>query len=275
MTPSSHPGQKAHFAAHDGWQGYDSEVNWSATCAVVIPCRDEEASIGGLVRAVRQYLPLVLVVDDSSEDETAARAVEAGAQVIRRAGNPGKGAAIKAGITAALGRQCEWVITLDGDGQHRPDDILAFLRCAEETGAALVVGNRMHNAAAIPWLRRRVNRWMTRRISAAAGRLLPDSQCGFRLINLKAWAALHLETDHFEIESEMLLAFIRGGYRVEFVPVQVIGKGRRSHIHPVTDTWRWLRWWRRALLRPRSDTQLGADAIGHSACAGERGQNML
>ena len=62
--------------------------------------------------------------------------------------------------------------------------------------------------------------------------VLPDTQCGFRLINLKAWAALRLETNHFEIESEMLLAFVEAGYRVEFVPIQVIGRGRRSHIHP-------------------------------------------
>ncbi len=84
-----------------------------------------------------------------------------------------------------------------------------------------------------------------------AGRFLPDSQCGFRLINLEAWTALRLETEHFEIESEMLLAFVRAGYRVEFVPIQVIGRGPRSHIDPIKDTWRWLRWWRRArLARP-------------------------
>jgi glycosyltransferase involved in cell wall biosynthesis len=235
-------------------------MNWPATCAAVIPCRDEETSIGWLVLEVRQYLPLVIVVDDNSGDETAARAVEAGAQVIRQLKSPGKGAAIKAGVATALAQNRAWVMTLDGDGQHRPEDIPAFLRRAEETGASLVVGDRMHKAEAIPWVRRGVNRWMSRRISEVAGRLLSDSQCGFRLINLKAWATLRLETDHFEIESEMLLAFVRAGYRVEFVPIQVVGKGRRSHIHPVEDTWRWLRWWRRArlgrdnLIPPQMDT---------------------
>jgi len=106
----------------------------------------------------------------------------------------------------------------------------------------------MHRAEAIPWLRRAVNRWMSQRISRLAGRRLPDSQCGFRLINAQSLSALGLKTDHFEFESEMLLAFVRAGYQVEFVPIEVIGRGQRSHVHPLADTWRWLRWWRRARL---------------------------
>jgi glycosyltransferase involved in cell wall biosynthesis len=250
-------------------------VNWPVTCAAVIPCRNEEASVGRLVREVRRYLPLVLVVDDNSDDPTAARAAEAGAQVIRRTDQPGKGAAIKAGVAGALARQCAWAMVLDGDGQHWPDDIPAFLRCAEETGAALVVGNRMHYAGEIPWVRRWVNRWMSRQISQVAGRSLPDTQCGFRLINLKAWAALRLETDHFEIESEMLLAFVEARYGVEFVPIQVIGRGGHSHIDPVTDTWRWLQWWRRVRFGRGGPRRSEASAGEHSACAGARDQNML
>jgi glycosyltransferase involved in cell wall biosynthesis len=244
-------------------------MDWPATCAVVIPCRDEAASIAGLVREVRSFLPTVIVVDDGSEDQTAARAAEAGAQVVRREQGPGKGAALKAGVAAAAARKRAWVVTLDGDGQHRPADIPVFLRCAEETGAALVVGNRMHRAEAIPWLRRVVNRWMSRRISEAAGRLLPDSQCGFRLINLDAWADLRFETEHFEIESEVVLAFVRAGYGVEFVPIRVIGKGQRSHIHPVKDTWRWLRWWIRVRYGRQSQARFGEEATEHSACARE------
>jgi glycosyltransferase involved in cell wall biosynthesis len=224
-------------------------MNWPVTCAVVIPCCNEEASIAGLVREVRQHLPVVIVVDDGSTDQTAAQAAGAGAEVVRLAQNLGKGAAIKTGVAAALRHHCTWMVTMDGDGQHRPEDTRAFLRFAEETGASLIVGNRLSCARAIPWLRRLVNRWMSRRLSECAGQYLPDSQCGFRLINLEAWAAVRLETSHFEIESEMLLAFVQAGYRVEFVPIQVIPQGRHSRIRPVVDTWRWLRWWRQARRR--------------------------
>jgi glycosyltransferase involved in cell wall biosynthesis len=224
-----------------------------ATCAVVIPCFNEGASIAALVCEVRQHLPLVMVVDDGSTDDTAALAAAAGATVISHARNLGKGAALKTGLSAALRRGFEWGLTMDGDGQHRPQDLPAFLCCAEQASVRLVVGNRMHNAQAIPWLRRQVNRWMSRRLSERAGQSLPDSQCGFRLVNLQVWAGMPLETDHFEIESEMLLAFVRAGYRVEFVPIQVVGRGQRSHIHPVADSWRWWKWWRnldRSSARP-------------------------
>jgi hypothetical protein len=99
-----------------------------------------------------------------------------------------------------------------------------------------------------------VNRWMSRRISTLAGQQLPDTQCGFRLIKLQAFAALSLESTHFEIESEVLLGFVRSGCRVDFVPIQVVGKGPHSHIHPITDAWRWMQWWRRA----REKGQAGA-----------------
>jgi glycosyltransferase involved in cell wall biosynthesis len=214
------------------------------TCAVVIPCFNEGASIAALVREVRQHLPFVMVVDDGSTDDTSALAAAAGATVVSHARNLGKGAALKTGLSAALAREFEWVLIMDGDGQHRPQDMPAFFRCAEPANVRLVVGNRMHNARAIPWLRRQVNRWMSRRLSERAGQFLPDSQCGFRLVNLQVWAGMPLEADHFVIESEMLLAFVRAGYRVEFVPIQVVGGGRSSHIHPVADSLRWWRWWR-------------------------------
>ena len=161
----------------------------------------------------------------------------------RHGKNLGKGAALKTGFSTALRGEFEWALAMDGDGQHKPGDSPAFLRCAAQTGARLVIGNRMHDAQAIPWLRRQVNRWMSRRISERAGQFLPDSQCGFRLVNLEAWAGLRLETDHFETESEMLLAFARAGYLIRLVPIQVVGRGPHSHIRPIQDACRWLQWW--------------------------------
>jgi glycosyltransferase involved in cell wall biosynthesis len=229
------------------------------TCAVVIPCFNEGASIASLVRDVRPHAALVVVVDDGSTDDTSALAAAAGATVLSHGQNLGKGAALKTGLSAALAHGFEWGLTMDGDGQHRPQDLPAFFSCAERADVQLVVGNRMHNARAIPWLRRQVNRWMSRRLSERAGQSLPDSQCGFRLVNLRVWAGVPLETDHFEIESEMLLAFVRAGYRVEFVPIEVVGRSRSSHIHAVTDSLRWWRWWRE-LDRPSTRPLQGGSA---------------
>ena len=197
-----------------------------------------------LVVALRQHLPTVVVVDDGSTDDTPALAKQAGAVVVSHETNLGKGVALRTGLSLALKLGFEWALTLDGDGQHAPDDSPAFLRCAEQTGALLVVGSRMHNVRAIPWLRRQVNRWMSRQLSRRAGQRLPDTQCGFRLIHLATWAALPLQADRFEVESETLMAFLAAKHPVAFVPIRVIGRGRTSHIHPVADSLRWWKWWR-------------------------------
>jgi glycosyltransferase involved in cell wall biosynthesis len=213
------------------------------TSVAVVPCFNEGATIAPLVTAVRQHLPAVLVVDDGSTDDTSNQAGGAGAVAVRHQRNLGKGAALRTGLSLALKQGFEWAVTLDGDGQHAPEDLPALLRRAERTGALLVIGNRMHEARKIPWLRRRVNRWMSRKLSQRAGRHLPDTQCGFRLIHLETWAALPLKTERFEVESETLMAFLAAGKRVEFVPIRVICSGRKSHIHPIADSLRWLSWW--------------------------------
>ena len=215
-------------------------------CVVVIPCLNEGAGIISLVRAVQRVIADVIVVDDGSRDGTGELAAQAGAEVIRWEQTQGKGAALKKGWQRASERGFAWVLTMDGDGQHAPEDIPAFLSAAAVGKAELVVGNRLANPGQMPWLRLRVNQWMSRRLSRAAGTPLPDSQCGFRLMKLSAWSTLTLKADHFEIESETLLAFIAHGYAVQFIPVRTIYAGERSKIDPVRDTWRWFRWWRRA-----------------------------
>ena len=232
-------------------------VNWPQQCAVVIPCRNEARAIASLLLEVRVHLPHVFVVNDGSTDDTAAQAAGAGAEVVAGVGTPGKGAALRAGWQRAREQGFAWALCMDGDGQHAAADISAFLACAETTAASLVVGNRMNHAEQMPWLRRLVNRWMSRRLSGLAGRELPDSQCGFRLLRLDALDRVVLRADQFEIESEQLLAFLAAGERVEFVPVQVIYRTEQSKIHPFRDTVRWFRW-RRQWLQSSAPPQSGA-----------------
>jgi len=219
-----------------------TNAGWRRECVAIIPCFNEAANIWHLAADVRQFLPNVIVVDDGSTDATAENAAAAGAEIIRLKKNSGKGAALRAGWQRADELGFTWALMLDGDGQHAADDIPDFFDCAEKTSAALVVGNRMENSAAMPWLRRRVNFWMSRRISKLTGVPLPDSQCGFRLAHLKTLLSLPIATDRFEIESEMLAAFVAAGHKIRFVPVQAIYKNSASKIRPLPDTLRWLRW---------------------------------
>lgn len=222
-------------------------MNWPGQCAVVIPCRNEGASIGALVREVRRELPAVLVIDDGSSDHTLQQARDAGAEIISNATPLGKGAALRTGWKRARELGFDWALCMDGDGQHAPDDIPGFLDCAERTGASLIIGNRMGEAHEMPLVRRVVNRWMSRGLSRMAGQEFPDSQCGFRLVRLDALERIQLSATRFEIESEQLLAFAAAGERIEFVPIQVIYRAEQSKIHPLRDTVRWFRWRRQWL----------------------------
>ncbi len=217
-------------------------MDWRRECAAVIPCYNEAPQIYRVVRAVQDYLPSVMVVDDGSTDGTAQKAASAGAEVVRIPFNSGKGTASRCGWRRAELLGFQWVLMLDGDGQHAAADIPKFFACARDTGAALVIGNRMNELGTMPPLRRWANRWMSRRLSRLTGQTLPDSQCGFRLAHLPTLLALPLRTSRFEIESEMLLAFSGMGRTPAFVPVQTLYESSASKINLATDSWRWLRW---------------------------------
>ena len=223
---------------------YWVNTDWTRACAAVLPCFNEANHLPTLIAGLRTHLPTVFVVDDGSMDSTATVAAAAGAKVLKHATNSGKGRALRTGFAEARARGFIWALVMDGDGQHAPEDIPKFFTCAAQTGASLVVGNRLGEANMIPPVRRFVNRWMTARLSHLSGRPLADSQCGFRLIHLETLAQLTLQADHFEIESELLVRWVQAGLPVEFVPIQVIYRQGGSKINPFTDTWRWLRWWR-------------------------------
>jgi glycosyltransferase involved in cell wall biosynthesis len=208
----------------------------------VIPCFNEAANICEVVAKVKQFLPNIIVVDDGSTDATSEKAKLSGTEILRLEKNSGKGAALQKGWQCAYELGFKWVLLLDGDGQHAADDILNFFDCAEKTKAALIVGNRMENAAAIPWLRRMVNQWMSKRISRLTGAQLPDSQCGFRLAHLETLLSLPIAANRFEIESEMLVAFLASREKISFVPVQTIYRTGKSKIRPLADTFRWFCW---------------------------------
>lgn len=210
----------------------------------VIPCHNEAAAIGRVVTGLRPWVDAVLVVDDGSTDGTARLAGTAGARVLRQETTGGKGAALRRGWEEAARLGAEAVLLLDGDGQHDPADAPRFLEARRTSGADLVIGNRFHaGAPGMPFVRRRTNLWMSRRLSRLAGLELPDTQCGYRLARVSALMAAGLQTCHFEIESEMVLAFARAGRRMEFVPLTPRYGAERSKIRPWLDSLRWVRWY--------------------------------
>ena len=213
----------------------------------VIPCRNEETTIGPVIVELRGWVDSILVVNDQSKDATGSAARSAGALVLDIQTSSGKGAAMRYGWDAAARLGATRVLLLDGDGQHDPDDAPRFIRHQETTGADLVIGNRFTgDTSSMPRIRRWTNRWMSRRISKLCQMSLPDSQCGYRLVNLAPLLQFNLQADHFEIESEMCFAFARDGHRIEFLPIQARYEGQDSKIRPLRDAVRWFHWYQSA-----------------------------
>lgn len=220
-------------------------------CQAIIPCRNEAGSIGELVREVLRYVPHALVVDDHSSDETAIRARAAGARVLALESYQGKGAALRRGFEECLRQGISWALTLDGDRQHLPSDIPRLLNRAEKGDVGMIIGNRMHQPSGMPVVRRCANRLMSALLSRRIRQRLPDTQCGFRLIRLDPAFVSRLSADHFEIESDQLIAALSCGWRIDFVPVTTVYNTMSSHIQILPDTLRWIRWYSKVRLPKR------------------------
>ncbi len=219
-------------------------MNWTEQCAAVIPCHNESGYVGPVIAGARRFFSTIIVVDDGSTDDTAKIAEDNGAVCVRHLVSQGKGAALLSGFKTACQLGFAWTLTMDGDGQHSPEDIPAFLHQAEKSSASLIVGNRMGQSSRMPFVRRTVNRLMSRWLSNYTGCALPDSQCGFRLLRLSALPQQEFATRQFEFESEILVTLAQRGEAIDFVPVTVTYGDEQSKIRALPDACRWLSWWR-------------------------------
>jgi glycosyltransferase involved in cell wall biosynthesis len=206
-------------------------------CAV-IPAFNEADVIAAVVSGLAGSVSLTLVVDDGSDDGTSAAAERAGAQCLRLDQNQGKGCAVRAGLARVLADDFTHVLFMDGDGQHRPEDVPALLACAAASGADLVIGARSFDPGRMPAARHFSNTVGSRITSWLVGREILDSQCGFRLARTDALRRLSLGATKYEIEMEVLVKLCRRGGTVAHAPVAMIYDNglARSKMRPVRDT---------------------------------------
>ena len=206
--------------------------------AALIPAFNEARTIGTVVSGIAPAVDAVLVVDDGSSDDTAARARAAGAEVLSLAANSGKGVAIRAGLARLLTASFTHVLFLDGDLQHRPDEAPRLIEVASRTGADLVVGERQFRREDMPASRYYANRVGSAALSWFVGAPVRDTQCGFRVCRLDALRDLPLHARGYDIETEMLVKLRRRGARVAAAPVTAVYANERSKLRPVRDTTR-------------------------------------
>lgn len=209
--------------------------------AALVPAYQAAGSIADVVRGTAEVLGPVVVVDDGSSDDTAARAEAAGAVVVRQATNRGKGAALVAGLRYLAERGLTHALTLDADGQHLPSQVPVLLAASAAAPDAIVVGVRKKEGHTIRGINRFGNWIADRLMRSIAGQPLPDTQSGFRVYPVAATLALGTEGTRYEFETEVLLRAARAGMPLVGIPVEVFYPPvaeRTSHYRPWRDTLR-------------------------------------
>lgn len=214
--------------------------------SVVMPCLNEEETVGVCVRKVHDWLSRtctsgeVVVVDNGSTDRSVELASAAGARVVfepRR----GYGSALRRGFAEARG---DWIVMGDADDTYDFSDLSPLIEPLSE-GYDMSVGNRLAGsiaAGAMPWTHRYIGTpAISLLLKVFAGLTIGDSQCGLRAMTRDALARLELRTDGMELASEMILKAARRGLRVADIPITYGERLGEAKLRTVRDGWRHLR----------------------------------
>jgi glycosyltransferase involved in cell wall biosynthesis len=213
-------------------------MNDTPEISIVIPAYNEAANLIGLLgKLLTLKLPPVevIVVDDGSTDRTAEIAEGAGATVIRHPYNIGNGAAVKTGMRAARGKT---IVLMDGDGQHKPEDVAKLLDQAESYH--MVVGARAKGSK-LRFHRYAANALYNLLASYVTGFRVQDLTSGFRVMSRReALRFIDLLPNTFSYPTTLTLAFLRSGLTVKYVPIQSLYRAGQSKISLLTDGIRFL-----------------------------------
>jgi glycosyltransferase involved in cell wall biosynthesis len=237
--------------------------------AVVIPCYNTGEACVDVIERALAAADGVLVVDDGSTDDTPEFIRKTGALCLRLPANAGKGVALKAGIeevlkgrSGQLGETFDYILTVDGDGQHNPEDIPRFVSLAIRERADFVIGVR--NVRVMP-PKSKVGNYFSRLVFfLGTGRYVPDTQSGFRLFSHSLAEALLTAVTwrRYETEAEILTKAVSLGYTVATVEIPTIyfDQNRRTHFDPLWDSMRVV-----AVLSRYALSSLAVTAVDFSA----------
>lgn len=200
-----------------------------------IPAYNEGQFIAKIVSKARRYIDKVIVVDDGSTDNTSKVARAAGAEVIRHKTNQGAGAAVRTAFKAAKRGHADILVTLDGDGQHNPDEIPRLLAPILDGEADLVIGSRFlrSNFRQMPRYRKFGIDVITFLYNLGSKLKVSDSQCCFRTQNRRLIEAVNITDTGFGFSVQVLIQARKRGFNIKEVPVSCIYHSQGSSLNPV------------------------------------------
>ena len=202
---------------------------------VCIPAYNEEIKINDVVKKSLPYADKVIVCDDGSTDDTAALAKKAGAVVISHEKNQGYGATISTLFDYCRKNNAEIMVTLDGDGQHNPDQIPDLINVILKHKVDVVIGSRsLKDDKDLPSYRKTGIKIITSTINSATNLKVTDSQSGFRAYSKEAIDLIHPTESGMAVSTEILVKISNNGLSMAEVPITVSYIGDTSTEHPVT-----------------------------------------
>jgi len=202
---------------------------------VCIPAYNEELHIENLIKSAQNHVDSVVVCDDGSTDDTADIAEKAGAIVISHKTNKGYGAAIISLFEYARNNNAEIMITLDGDGQHNPNQIPLLLNTITQHNVDVVIGSRFLNKNTdAPGYRQRGIKIITSAANYGADLKVSDSQSGFRAYSKNAIDAIHPTEEGMSVSTEILLKISNKGLSLAEIPITVSYNGDTSEHNPIS-----------------------------------------
>ena len=221
----------------------------SAKVLILIPAYNAASSLNDLIKRIGASVdnPDILVVDDGSQDDTEQILKSSGVKYINSVVNRGKGHALRTGFTHAVGNGYDYVITLDADLQHLPEELLRFY---ENLGKGdIYIGTRNMHASRMPFLRSLTNNLTSLIISIFGGVRFRDSQSGYRMMAVDLLDKIEVRSDRYDFESELLFRLGMMKARVIEIPISTIYEGSKSYINPFIDTGRFIKLiWKRIMF---------------------------
>jgi len=198
-----------------------------------IPCHDEAPFIAGILDKVQEYVDQVIIVDDGSTDGTSAIAQAAGATVVRHDDNRGPGAAYRSCFEAARANQADILITLDGDGQHDPEELPKVLQPLLDNEADLVIGSRFMGEYSLPRYRKFGIDVITWLYNLGVDAKITDAQSCYRGYDRRALDTLRITEEGFGFSVELLVQARENGLVIKEAPVSCIYHSASHSMNPV------------------------------------------
>jgi dolichol-phosphate mannosyltransferase len=205
----------------------------------IIPCYNVETTVKEVAEIASRYVDQVIAIDDGSTDRTLEMLRLTSATIFIQPSNQGKGAAIRKGLES-LEQPYPTVVLLDSDGQHDPLEIPKLLETFEREHLDLLIGSREMRLGKVPFIRWLANRLSNGLMSFRCHQNIHDAQSGYRILSPTFLDTIKLNSERYEIETEMLTKAADAHLKIGFSPIRTIYAEGHGHLKslPLKQVWR-------------------------------------